>query len=85
VASYLRELLPRMTAKAGGIDKRTHLHGLRHSLAHELVMNQTPLTIIQRQLGHQTAQTTSVYLQHVAPGDVVKAMRALPPWDHGVA
>jgi site-specific recombinase XerD len=79
-ASYLRELLPRLAAKAG-IEKRTHPHGFRHALAHEMVMNGIPLTIIQRQLGHANANVTSTYLQHIAPGDIVKALRALPPWD----
>jgi site-specific recombinase XerD len=78
--SYLRELLPRLAAKAG-VEKRAHCHGLRHSLAHELVMNGIPLTIIQQQLGHRNASVTSTYLQHLAGRDVAAALRALPPWD----
>jgi site-specific recombinase XerD len=78
--SYLRELLPRLVAKAG-VERRVHPHILRHSLAHEMAMNGIPLTILQRQLGHSNANVTSVYLQHIAPRDVVAALRALPPWD----
>jgi site-specific recombinase XerD len=81
---YVRALLPRLAAKAG-IEKRCHPHGLRHSLAYEMVQNNLPLTIIQRQLGHSNAAVTSRYLQHVNPGELLDAMRTLPPWDTAVA
>jgi integrase len=34
-----------------------------------------PLNIIQAQLGHSNAATTSRYLDHIAPRQVVEAMR----------
>jgi len=33
---------------------------------------------IQAQLGHSSFATTSIYLQHVAPAELVKAMRSRP-------
>lgn len=78
--AYVRALLPRL-AKRAGIDRRVHPHSLRHTLAYEMMMNGIPLAIIQQQLGHSSAATTSVYLRGIAPKDVVAALRALPTWD----
>jgi site-specific recombinase XerD len=68
--SYLRGLLPRLAIQAG-IDKRVHPHGLRHTHAHELAMEEVPITIIQRQLGHISLATTDRYLNHIAPKQVI--------------
>jgi site-specific recombinase XerD len=73
--SYVRTLLPRLAAKVG-IDKRVHPHGLRHTLAFELMMEGVPVPIIQRQLGHASLATTQRYLDHIAPKDVIDAMQA---------
>ena len=73
--AYIRALLPRLAEKAG-VEKRVHAHGLRHTFAAELAREGTPINLIQRQLGHSSLATTSVYLDHVAPEDVVRAMRA---------
>lgn len=73
-SSYVRTLLPRLAAKAG-IDKRVHPHGLRHTMAYELMMEGVPVPIIQRQLGHASLATTDRYLSHIAPRDVVEAMQ----------
>ena len=72
--SYVRTLLPRLAAKAG-IDKRVHPHGLRHTLAFELMMEGLPVPIIQKQLGHANLATTQRYLDHIAPTDVIEAMQ----------
>jgi integrase len=72
--SYLRTLLPRLAQKAG-IAKRVHPHGLRHTLAFELMMEGIPVPIIQRQLGHASLATTQRYLDHLAPREVIEAMR----------
>jgi integrase len=72
--SYLRTLLPRLAQKAG-IAKRVHPHGLRHTLAFELMMEGVPVPIIQRQLGHASLATTQRYLDHLAPREVIEAMR----------
>lgn len=73
-ASYVRGLLPRLATRAG-IEKRVHAHGLRHTLAYELMQEGVPVPIIQRQLGHASLATTAVYLDHIAPLDVIEAGR----------
>lgn len=72
--SYVRTLLHRLAEKAG-IEKRVHPHGLRHSMAYELMMEGVPMPVIQRQLGHSSLATTDRYLSHLAPKDVVEAMQ----------
>ena len=73
-SAYVRELLPRLAEKAG-IEKRVHPHGLRHTHAAELAAEGVPLNIIQAQLGHANAATTSRYLNHIAPRQVIETMR----------
>ena len=73
--SYVRSLLPRLAQRAG-IIKRVHPHGLRHTHAFELMMEGTPVPIIQRQLGHASLATTDRYLRHIAPADVIAHMQA---------
>lgn len=72
--SYVRALLPRLAAKAG-IEKRVHAHGLRHTMASELAREGQPMNLIQAQLGHSNLGTTSRYLAHIAPGELIQAMR----------
>ena len=72
--SYVRALMKRLGQKAG-IEKRCHFHGLRHTLAYNLHLKGTPSAIVQQALGHSSLNTTSRYLAHVAPIDVVDAMR----------
>ena len=72
--SYVRTMLNRM-AERTGIDKRVHPHGLRHTMAFELMMEGVPVPIIQRQLGHASLATTDRYLRHLAPADVVEVMQ----------
>ena len=77
--SYVRTLLPRLADKAG-IDKRVHPHGLRHSMAFEMVMEGIAVTVIQEVLGHSSLATTERYLRHLAPKDVIETMRQRE-WD----
>jgi integrase len=35
-----------------------------------------PLNIIQRQLGHASLRTTSIYLQGIDPEEIITAVRA---------
>jgi integrase len=72
--SYVRTLLKRLSDKVG-VGKRVHPHGLRHTLAYELMMEGVPMPIIQRQLGHSSLATTDRYLQSIAPAEVIEAMR----------
>lgn len=73
--SYVRALLPRLARRAG-IEKRVHPHGLRHTHAAELMAEGVALNVIQAQLGHANAATTSRYLQHIAPKQVLETMQS---------
>jgi site-specific recombinase XerD len=73
-ASYVRALLPRLARKAG-IEKRVHPQGLRHTCAAELALEGVPVPLIRQQLGHASLQTTTVYLRHIAPVELVEKMR----------
>lgn len=72
--AYLRQLLPRL-ARSAGLDKRVHPHILRHSRAAELARDGVPVNVVQAALGHSSLATTSTYLAHVAPTDVIDAMQ----------
>jgi site-specific recombinase XerD len=72
--AYVRALLPRLAAKAN-IEKRVHAHGLRHTHAAELAREGVPMNVIQAQLGHSNLGTTSRYLAHIAPAEVISVMQ----------
>jgi integrase len=74
-ASYLRQLLPKLAARAG-IDKRVHPHGLRHTHAREMIERKAQLNIISGQLGHSSVATTNSYAQKLTGDDVISGMRA---------
>jgi site-specific recombinase XerD len=73
-AAYVRALMPRLARRAG-IDKRVPAHGLRHTHAAELAMEGKPVNLIQAQLGHASLAVTSTYLAHIAPAQLIEAMR----------
>ncbi len=75
--AYVRALMPRLGRKAG-IEKRVHAHGLRHTHAAELAMEGKPVNLIQAQLGHASLAVTSTYLAHIAPAQLIEAMRSRP-------
>jgi len=77
--SMVREMLLRNATRAG-IEKRVHPHGLRHTMAYELLMEGVPIPVIQRQLGHASLQTTDTYLSHIAPKQVLEFITARS-WD----
>lgn len=70
---YIRAMFPRIARRAG-ISKRVHAHGFRHTHAAELAAEGIPLNVIQRQLGHANLAVTSIYLDHIAPADVIAAV-----------
>jgi integrase/recombinase XerD len=72
--SYLKSILPQLARKAG-ISKRVHPHGFRHTHAYELMMEGIEIPIIQRQLGHVSLATTAIYLDHIAPKQVIETIR----------
>jgi site-specific recombinase XerD len=75
--SYVRDML-KHRARDAGIAKRVHPHGLRHTLAFELLMEGQPLGVIRDQLGHKKLETTMRYLDHLAPAAAIRAMHARP-------
>lgn len=77
--SMVREMLIR-NARRVGIEKRVHPHGLRHTMAYELLMEGVPIPVIQRQLGHASLATTDIYLSHIAPKQVLEFMTTRS-WD----
>lgn len=66
----------KMLAEKAGIEKRVHPHCLRHTLASELAREGVDLRLIQRALGHSNIAVTHIYLNHIAPFEVVQAMSA---------
>jgi site-specific recombinase XerD len=76
-SSYVRDMLKHRAAQAG-IEKRVHPHGLRHTMAFELMMEGQPLGVIRDQLGHSQLATTMRYLDHLAPAAAIRAMHARP-------
>jgi site-specific recombinase XerD len=72
--AYVRKMLPRMARRAG-IDKRVHAHGLRHTHAAQLASEGVPINVISKQLGHSNVGTTSRYIDHIAPQQVIDTMR----------
>jgi integrase/recombinase XerD len=73
-ASYVRASLKRLACRAG-VAKRVHPHGFRHTHAAQLAAENVPINVIQAQLGHSNVATTSRYLQHIAPQQVISIMR----------
>jgi len=73
-SSYIRHLLPRLATRAG-IQKRVHLHGLRHRFAVDLVQEGADLVTIQKLLGHSSAATTSIYLSRIGASSAVEFAR----------
>jgi site-specific recombinase XerD len=70
------QMVKRRAAKAG-LEQRVHLHGLRHSHAHELAKAGVKVTDIQQQLGHENLATTQAYLRKIAPLDRIAAVRSV--------
>jgi len=74
-SAYVRRLLPRLGRKAD-IAKRVHAHGLRHTHAAELAAEGVPVNVVARQLGHSNIGTTSRYLDHIKPTQLIAVMRS---------
>jgi len=73
-------MLKRRANKAG-ITKRVHPHSLRHTHAMELIADEhVPLNALQKQLGHASLATTSVYVDHLGAKDVIAIRRERPNW-----
>ena len=57
----------KVLAEKAGIEKRVHLHALRHTGASEMAEEGLPIATISRQLGHKSAAVTSRYLHELRP------------------
>lgn len=73
-AAYVRGLLRRLAAR-GGVERRTHPHGLRHFRACEWDRDGVPLAQISTLLGHRSVVATAVYLQGLRGVDPMTAER----------
>jgi site-specific recombinase XerD len=62
--------------RKANIEKRVHFHGLRHAHARELASENTPINVIQQQLGHSNISTTHTYLCLIAPQQLIQTMQA---------
>ena len=54
-------------AKTAGIKKRVHCHTLRHSFATHLIENGYSVQDVQELLGHNSPQTTMMYIHMASP------------------
>lgn len=61
-SAYVRALVGRLRKRAG-IEKRVHLHGLRHGHADELLQAGADLGTVSIQLGHKSLETTYQYVR----------------------
>jgi integrase/recombinase XerD len=72
--SYFRHLLPRL-AKRAQIDKRVHMHGLRHAFAVSLDREGASPVMIRDLLGHSSLATTDRYLRRLGAGEAIEFAR----------
>lgn len=73
--SYINEKLHE-AADEVGLQKNISAHILRHSAASLMVLNQAPISSVQKMLGHSDIKTTSLYL-HVLNDDLHQAAELL--------
>lgn len=69
--SYGRAMVTRLAAKAG-IERRAHLHGLRHRFCVDLIAEGADLTVVRDLLGHSSLQVTDVYTRRIGGGKAVQ-------------
>ncbi len=72
-SNYISRRFKRAVADAE-LDKRLHFHCLRHGTATELIRRNTPVTVVQKLLGHSNIATTMIYT-HVNNDDLMEALK----------
>lgn len=70
----IRAMFGRRGAK-GGIAKHVHAHGMRHTMASELMAEGVNVLDIKTILGHSSVATTNTYLQQINPASALDAMK----------
>lgn len=63
----------KQAAKAAGVKRRVHCHGLRHTFAIQLDEEGVSMKTIQDSLGHRSLATTGIYLARHSSRKVVEA------------
>jgi site-specific recombinase XerD len=75
--AQLRQMIHRVAGKAGlegpHTDRRVHPHAFRHTFAAELWREGVDLMLISKALGHSSIAVTQIYINHVAPFEVIDA------------
>lgn len=75
--AQLRQMIHHLARKAGiegpHTDRRVHPHAFRHTFAAELWREGVDLQLISKALGHSSIAVTQIYINHVAPFEVVHA------------
>ncbi len=71
--SYVRKALAHL-ADRGGVERRFHPHGLRHTFASTMHLSGVPLSTIMEQLGHSDLSITGDYLKRIGAYVVHKTM-----------
>lgn len=72
IPEHLRRKI-KQAAKAAGLRKRVHCHGLRHTFAVQLDDEGVSMKTIQDSLGHRSLATTGIYLARHSSKRVVEA------------
>jgi site-specific recombinase XerD len=78
LAHLFERTIPRIAA-ARGYELRFSAHQLRHTFATTLLRRGVNLRVIQTLLGHESVETTQIYLLVEDP-DQVEAVEKLPDW-----
>lgn len=67
----------RPAVEASGLGKHPRIHDLRHTAASQMLARGVPITVVQRQLGHESITTTVDTYGHMMPGGLEVAAAAL--------
>jgi len=71
--SYVRKALAQLAVR-GGVERRFHPHGLRHTFASTMHLQGVPLPTIMAQLGHNDLSITGAYLKRIGSHVVHETM-----------
>lgn len=70
----VRAMLTRRASRTE-IEKRVHMHGLRHFHAYQLAQKGVKLHVVQKQLGHSRLDTTATYIAHLTSKEIGDEIR----------